>query len=82
MTKKDLLEQIQAVGIMAVDLHLYLDAHPHNTKAQQDYEKISEHLQSLKSQFEQQYGPLNNFGNSCSFNHHSWINDPWPWEKQ
>ena len=82
MTRKDLLEQIQAVGIMAVDLNLYLDVHPRNTQALQDYEKIAEHLQALKSQYEKQYGPLVNFGNSCSFDHHSWINSPWPWEKQ
>jgi len=82
MTRKDLMTQIQAVGIMAVDLHLYLDTHPQNTQAAHEYKKTAEHLKSLKAQYESQFGPLVNFGNSSSFDNKSWINDPWPWERQ
>ena len=40
MNEKQLLTQIQAVSLIAIDLHLFLDTHPNDTKALQDYEKV------------------------------------------
>ncbi|MDO5795264.1 MAG: spore coat protein CotJB, partial [Turicibacter sp.] len=37
MNEKKLLTQIQAVSLMAVDLHLFLDTHPNDTEALKDY---------------------------------------------
>ena len=37
MNQKQLLRQIQAVSLMAVDLHLFLDTHPNDTQALKDY---------------------------------------------
>ena len=31
-------------------------------------------------EYEYEYGPLTNFGYMTSFDHDSWVNDPWPWE--
>ena len=40
MNKKQFLLQLQAVNLIAVDLHLFLDTHPDNKEALNDYEKI------------------------------------------
>ena len=61
MNEKQLLTQIQAVSLIAIDLHLFLDTHPNDTKALQDYEKVSKQFQTLKDQYEKQYGPLVSF---------------------
>ena len=39
MNKKQFLLQLQAVNLMAVDLHLFLDTHPDNKEALNDYAK-------------------------------------------
>ena len=52
MNKKQFLLQLQAVNLIAVDLHLFLDTHPDNKEALNDYEKVSKQYQSLKQQYE------------------------------
>ena len=37
MNEKQLLTQIQAVSLIAIDLNLFLDTHPNDTKALKDY---------------------------------------------
>ena len=80
MNKKQFLLQLQAVNLIAVDLHLFLDTHPDNKEALNDYEKVSKQYQSLKQQYEQQFGPLVSFGYSSrrifqlsSFNHATFL---------
>lgn len=76
MNEKQLLTQIQAVSLMAVDLHLFLDTHPNNTEALKDYEKLAKQYQVLKKQYEQQFGPLLNFGEASSFDNYNWTAEP------
>ena len=71
MNKKQFLLQLQAVNLIAVDLHLFLDTHPDNKEALNDYEKVSKQYQSLKQQYEQQFGPLVSFGYSSSVEHYN-----------
>ena len=71
MNKKQFLLQLQAVNLIAVDLHLFLDKHPDNKEALNDYEKVSK-----------QYGPLVSFGYSSSVEHYKWVDEPWPWQNK
>ncbi len=82
MNEKQLLTQIQAVSLMAVDLHLFLDTHPGDQRALQDYAQVSKQYQALKNQYEQQYGPLVSFGHQSATDHNEWINKPWPWQNK
>jgi spore coat protein JB len=82
MNKEQLLRKIQAIGLMAVDLQLFLDTHPKNQEALEDYKQITKQYQKLRAEYEYQYGPLTNFGYMTSFDHDSWVNDPWPWEQR
>ena len=82
MNKEQLLRKIQAIGLMAVDLQLFLDIHPKNQEALDDYKQVTKQYQKLRAEYEYQYGPLTNFGYMTSFDQYSWVNDPWPWEQR
>lgn len=82
MNQQQLLTQIQAVSLIAIDLHLFLDTHPDNSQALKDFQKISKQYQELKNQYENQYGPLLGFGNQSTFDHYKWVNEPWPWQNK
>ncbi|MGM9950949.1 MAG: spore coat protein CotJB [Lysinibacillus sp.] len=74
------LEEIQAIDFVLVELNLYLDTHPQDLEAIQQYNETSLKSMELKRNFEQQFGPLMNFGKSFSGYPWSWIETPWPWQ--
>lgn len=82
MNQEQLLTQIQAVSLIAIDLHLFLDTHPNDSQVLEDFQKVSKQFQDLKNQYETQYGPLLGFGHTSSFAHYNWINEPWPWQNK
>ncbi|ADD02849.1 conserved hypothetical protein [Thermoanaerobacter mathranii subsp. mathranii str. A3] len=75
-----LLKKIMEIEFTCIDLNLYLDTHPEDQKALQDYNYYSNQLAMLKQQYEQFYGPLMVFGHSQSQYPWKWVDDPWPWE--
>ncbi|CDM69364.1 Hypothetical protein CM240_2221 [Clostridium bornimense] len=80
-SKSKLLNDIKKYQFYAVELNLYLDNFPDNKKAQEDYKCISDTLNTLVKQYEKQFGPLTNFGNSSVVDQRIWVDGPWPWEK-
>lgn len=81
-TKQALMDQIRALEFTTVDLNLYLDTHPDDERAAMDYSCYSQELMSLKRQYEENFGPLQNFGNSIIGSTFTWVDDPWPWENK
>jgi spore coat protein JB len=75
-----LLKKIMEIEFTCIDLNLYLDTHPEDQKALQDYNYYSNQLSMLKQQYEQFYGPLMVFGHFQSQYPWKWVDDPWPWE--
>ncbi len=78
--KDKLLYEIQMYTFALKDLVLYLDIHPNDTSILKKYTEYSKELKSLKTKYENLYGPL------CSFDVRdtdkwTWINNPWPWDK-
>ena len=82
MDQQQLLTQISAISLLAHDLHLFLDTHPGNEEALKDHQKLSEQFQKLEQQYEQQYGPLLNFGHQTVGAPNNWIKEPWPWQNK
>ena len=82
MNKKDLLLNIQAVGILAIDLHLFLDTHPEDVAALEEYTKVNAYYRHLKNEYEKHYGPLTSSGTTSFSDQQKWVNDPWPWKRQ
>lgn len=75
-----LLEEIQAIDFVIVELNLYLDTHPHDYEAIEQFNDFSEKSMHLKIEFEKKFGPLMNFGRSFSSYPFNWVDTPWPWQ--
>ncbi|MCM3715199.1 spore coat protein CotJB [Halalkalibacter oceani] len=75
-----LMEELQAVDFVLVELTLYLDTHPNDQAAIQQFNEMAEYRHHVKYQVEQYLGPLQQFGNSYSGYPWNWIDAPWPWQ--
>ncbi|MEW6724733.1 MAG: spore coat protein CotJB [Bacillota bacterium] len=75
-----LLYEIQQAEFVAVELNLFLDTHPGDQAALEDYNTTVARLKELKDDYVQRYGPLSNFGTDKSKCPWQWVEQPWPWE--
>lgn len=75
-----LMEELQAVDFVLVELTLYLDTHPNDQEAIQQFNQFAQARQQLMQQVEQCYGPLQQYGNSYSGYPWNWNDGPWPWQ--
>lgn len=76
----ELLEQLQAIDFVLVELNLYLDTHPDDLNAIKQYNVHALERMQLANQFQQLYGPLQNFGHAFSKCPWEWSKSPWPWQ--
>lgn len=74
------MEQLQAVDFVLVDLTLYLDTHPDDFDAINQFNQFAKERKRLKKVIESNYGPLMQFGNSYSGYPWNWDDSPWPWQ--
>ena len=75
-----LLEQLQAVDFVLVELTLYLDTHPNDQDAINQFNHDVGERAKFKELYESKYGPLLQFGNSYSGSPWDWKDGPWPWQ--
>ena len=80
MTQQQMLKKLQELGFALVELNLFLDTHPDNTKARELYNTYSMQMHDLRKEYFEKYGPTMNFGVCPAGDSFSWINSPWPWE--
>lgn len=78
--RKEKLVRIMAEEFTAVEFNLYLDTHPHDRRALEDFNETVQRLHHLKREYVEEYGPLTNFGYDCSRYPWQWIEEPWPWQ--
>ncbi|WP_084423184.1 spore coat protein CotJB [Cohnella thermotolerans] len=74
------LEQLQKVDFALVELTLYLDTHPNDMHALQQFNQLAQRRAHLAHSFEIKYGPLMQFGHSYSRYPWQWYQPPWPWQ--
>jgi spore coat protein JB len=74
------LQELQAADFVLVELTLYLDTHPTDRQALEQFNQISQQRRQLAYEFEQEYGPLMQFGHSYSKFPWQWNETPWPWQ--
>lgn len=79
MTECELLSRIDEIQFVCVELNLYLDTHPDDTKAQEDYLSYARELHDLMMMYDAEYSPLMNFGHSHG-DAGSWVYSKWAWE--
>jgi len=75
-----MLKEIMSYEFTAIDLTLYLDTHPGDVRALEEYNQVACKLHALKHAYEQCYGPLAAFGATPVQYPWSWIDEPWPWQ--
>lgn len=76
----ELLGEIQNIDFVLVELNLYLDTHPDDVNAINQYNLYTMKCKQLKEEFEAHFGPLQGFGNGYSKYPWSWSTTPWPWQ--
>lgn len=81
MNKQEKLYELQKYNFAAYDLLLYLDTHANDSKAFEMFRELVEKLQKLKTDYEDEFGPLEAY-NSTRFGTFKWLDSPWPWEKE
>ena len=79
MTRCELIKTISEYQFVAVELNLYLDTHPGDAAARSDYLYYSTRLKELIAAYEEQYGPLMNFGHSATATG-CYVCSEWPWD--
>lgn len=75
-----LLHDLQAADFVLVELTLYLDTHPDDDAALQQFNQFSALRHRIAEQYETKYGPLLQFGHSPSGTPWQWKEAPWPWQ--
>jgi len=77
-----MLRQIQEMEFVAVELNLYLDTHPDDEDAINDFNCAVQALREYKEAYEEEFGPLLNFGHGgfAKDAPWQWLQGPWPWE--
>ncbi len=77
--QNELLTRISEYQFVCVDLNLYLDTNPLDDKARADYLYYSQMLCDLLKQYEELYGPLQNFGHAPTATG-CYVCSEWPWQ--
>jgi spore coat protein JB len=76
-----MLKKIQEMQFVAVELNLYLDTHPCDVEAINDFNCAVKMLEKRKQAYQDEFGPLFNFGfGGYSEEPWQWVESPWPWE--
>lgn len=75
-----LLEELQTADFVIVELTLYLDTHPDDSNAIQQYNQFVKQRKQIKKAFEERFGMLTNFGYSYARYPYEWPEAPWPWQ--
>lgn len=75
-----LMEELQAYDFVLVELTLYLDTHPNDGEAINQFNYFAQQRRKLAKQVESIYGPLLQFGHSYSGYPWDWNEVPWPWQ--
>lgn len=73
-----MLRRIQEVQFAAIELHLYLNTHPRDRRALEEYNEMVCQLHELEAEYTEKYGMLGAMNESDY--PWEWICEPWPWE--
>ena len=73
------LEEIQAIDFVIDELVLYLDTHPTDQNAIQQYNHFALYSKQIKQKFEESFGPLQKGSVNIQQDYWAW-SGPWPWQ--
>lgn len=73
------MENLQAIDFALTELTLYLDTHPRDQQALQQYETLNRQRKQWKEKVESMYGPLS-YSDAGGGYRWNWADAPWPWQ--
>lgn len=80
LTQSELMKKIMECQFVCVELNLYIDTHPDDMDAIEDYNCYCHKLRSMIDRYEEQFNPIMNFGQS-PMETGSYVCSGWPWER-
>ena len=81
MTRDEALMLLSELDFTALDLQLFLNTHPHDKKALEQYNKAVGEAKRVRDYFESNFGPLTGILSKSDEQFFSWIDNPWPWDR-
>lgn len=76
-----LLREFSALNFVLLELHLYLDTHPHDVNALNLFTQYKAKYLAVLEEYERTVGPITAMS-GVSGNTWKWVEDPWPWENE
>ncbi|MDI3317744.1 MAG: spore coat protein CotJB [Bacillota bacterium] len=75
----ELSRRMQQLHFAALEINLYLDTHPDDRQALEDYNRLVQELMRLHQEWVRRYGPLMNHGQDPSAYPWQWTRTPFPY---
>lgn len=75
-----MLKELMELDLRLYDLQLYLDTHPFEHKAVDEYNTSANKYRAMTQHFEKLYGPLTISDKDNNATPWEWIKSPWPWQ--
>ncbi|KYZ75837.1 spore coat protein CotJB [Anaerosporomusa subterranea] len=75
-----MLMKIQEMQFVSIELQLYLDTHPCDQDALNDYRCAVEALHKYIMEYETEFGSLIALSPHYTGDNWDWAEGPWPWE--
>lgn len=79
MSRDELLRELTALDFVALDLALFLDTHPDDRQALDQYNQTIMQAYPLRQEYESTYGPLYSYRSASGYPW-QWSKEPWPWQ--
>lgn len=76
----DILTYIDSLCFALIDLNLYLDLYPNDSKIIELFNSYRMEKDEITKEYESKYGPLTLNSDSLNKAPWAWDNMPWPWE--
>ncbi len=80
MNRDECLKKLTMLDFMCIDLNLYLDTHPTDQDALENFNTVATQASQLREFYEKEFGPLLPSRPTCS-DEWRWIDNPWPWDE-
>lgn len=80
--KEKLFDELNETGFVAFEIQLFLDTHPNNKDALRALKVYRDKYERLRKEYTEKYGMLSKNDPNNSDDMWTWIDDPWPWERQ
>lgn len=77
--KASALNHVNAVCLATLETALFLDTHPDNCEAMENFNNYNTMCQQAKMEYSKRFGPLT-WAQAGGTNEWQWVNQPWPWE--